>query len=178
MLGNRLKELRKDKLLSIVDLGNMVGKSKSTISRYENNLVEKLDLDLVESLAEVLDSSSAYLLGMTDDPYYRRSFKTTQKISERQLQNILVTNEDLAPDIPEDAWIQIRPLKEKEDLSIGNYYYIEFNNQKAFRMVVHDHVDGIGFLPMNLSEQRIAYDLNYVKILGKAISMKVYFDDE
>lgn len=45
-------------------------------------------------------------------------------------------------------------------------------------MVIDDEMDGVGFLPMEMSERRIAYDLEYVKIIGKVISMKVFFEED
>ena len=178
MLGNRLKELRNEKLMSIEEVANLVQKSKSTVSRYENNLVRKVDLDLIEEFADALNTSSAYLLGMTEDSYYIPEVKTRENLPAEGMMNILVTDNTVAPDIPEGACIQVRELKENEELVIGDYYYIEFNNEKVFRMVVEDLDDGIGFLPMDMSERRIAYDHDYVKIIGKAVSMKVFFEDD
>ena len=178
MLGKRMKELRNEKLMSLEEVANIVEKSKSTVSRYENNLVGKIDLDLVDKFADALDTSSAYLLGMTEDSYYIPEVKSKEQLTKDGLINILVTENTLAPDIPEGACVQIRDLEENEELVIGDYYYIEFNNQKVFRMVVEDAADGIGFLPMDMSERRIAYDNDYVDIIGKAVSMKVFFEND
>lgn len=178
MLGERLKELRNEKLMSIEEVANIVQKSKSTVSRYENNLVQKKDLELIEKFADALDTSSAYLLAMTEDSYYVPEVKRKEQLADDDVMNILVTENTLAPDIPEGACVQVRELEENEELDIGDYYYIEFNNKKVFRMLVEDVIDGVGFLPMDMSERRIAYDSDYVKIIGKAVSMKVFFEDD
>lgn len=171
-------ELRNERLMSMEEVADLAEKSKSTISRYENNLVRKIDLELVEELASIVGTSPAYLLGMTDDRHYVPEVKTMQYLNDEELTNIFVTDDTLAPDIPEGASVQVRKLDKNKDLTVGGYYYIQFNNKKVFRMVVDDAIDGVGFLPMDMSERRIAYDTDYVTIIGKAVSMKVFFEDD
>lgn len=177
MLGDRLRELRKEKLLSSKELAEMVGKSASTISRYENNLVDKYDLDLIKNIANALDSSSAYLLGAIDESYYTSDIHMSEYYPKDYLKNIIVTDNDLEPEILEGACIQIRNLQKNEELVIGDYYYIEFDGKKVFRLVVDDYKNGVGFLPMEREEQRIAYDTDYVKIIGKATLMMTLMED-
>lgn len=179
MLEDRLKNLRKNRLMSLAELGKMVGKSPATISRYENNLVEKMDLDLIEKIAEALDSSSAYLLGMTDDSHYVSENKPRKYAANQvKLTEVLSSEKYGLPEIPAGSYVQIRDLKENEDIIPGGYYYIEFNGKKVFRLAVHDQENGVGFLPMTTRERRIAYDKDYVKIIGKAISVTIFFEDE
>lgn len=177
MLGERLKELRHEQLMSLKEVATIVQVSISTVSRYENNLVKKLDLNLIEKLASALNTSTAYLLGMTEDSYYLSEIKTEKYFTNDGMINILVTDDTLAPIIPEGACVQVRKLKKNEELITGDYYYIKFNNKRVFRMAVDDVRDGVGFLPMKMIERRIAYDTDYVKIIGKAVSMKVFFED-
>lgn len=178
MLENRLKDLRKERLMSLDEIAKKVGKSVSTISRYENNLVNKLDLELIEKIADVLGTSSAYLLGMTDDTNYIANIEMTKYFTNDGLRNILVTDNRMEPEIPEGSCVQIRDFKTGETLMPGSFYYVKFNNNKCFRMAVHDTVEGAHLMPMDMSEQRIAYDKEYVEIIGKAVSMKVFFEDE
>lgn len=177
MLGNRLKILRNEQFMSLTEVANLVGKSPSTISRYENDQVEKLDLDLIEKLADALETSSAYLLGMTDDSHYFAN-EATEDILDENSSYILVTDDEMAPEIPLGAYVKIRELKPDEELVVDALYYIEFDNKKVFRIAVDDAVDGLGFLPIHLNERRIAYDQDYANIIGKAVSMKVFFEDE
>lgn len=177
MLGSRIREIRNTHSMSLQDLAQLVGKSAATLSRYENNHVEKLDLDFIENLADVLNTTSAYLLGMADDYDYSSNIIATKYIKDDKLTNIIVTDDDMSPALPCDAYVQIRPLFENETLEINSFYYIKFNNKKVFRMVIDDQDNGIGFLPMRLSERRIAYDMEYVTVIGKAVSMKVLFED-
>lgn len=174
MLGNRLRKIRIDRLMSVSDLAEIINKSKSTISRYENNRVAKLDLDLIEKMAIALHTSSAYLLGMTDDSDYTSSLKASDLFADDGITNVIVKDDEMAPKIPKGACVQVRELKDDEEMTAGSFYYVEFNNKKCFRMAVDDSVEGVSLMPLNMSERRIAFDEDYVTFLGKAVSMEVF----
>lgn len=62
--AERLKELRKEKHLTIEQLANNTGIAKSTISRYENGREPKGDI--IRLLTEYFDISIDYLMGTSD----------------------------------------------------------------------------------------------------------------
>lgn len=62
---DRLKELRKEKDITIEQLASDLGSAKSTISRYENGLREPKK-DFLEMLSSYFDVSIDYLLGKTN----------------------------------------------------------------------------------------------------------------
>jgi len=62
--AERLKQLRKEKDLTIEQLASNLGSAKSTISRYENGREPKADI--LQLLAEYFNVSVDYLLGKTD----------------------------------------------------------------------------------------------------------------
>lgn len=62
-IGLRIKERRKDLKMSAEDLGERLGKDRSTIYRYEKGDIENLPLDLLEPIADALDTTPAYLMG-------------------------------------------------------------------------------------------------------------------
>lgn len=64
--GERLRELRKEKQLTTVQLGELLGIANSSISRYENDLREP-KADFIELASEFFDVSSDYLLGKSND---------------------------------------------------------------------------------------------------------------
>ena len=66
MIGDRIRELRKSKGWSQNKLAEMVGNDGNTISRWELNKVG-IGSDYLSKLAEVLDTSTDYLLGVTDN---------------------------------------------------------------------------------------------------------------
>ncbi len=64
--AERLKLLRMEKGLSLVELAQKVGIGKSSISRWENSQCDVLGSQLV-ILAKFFDVSVDYLLGLVDD---------------------------------------------------------------------------------------------------------------
>ncbi len=67
MDGSRLKERRKKKNLTAQQLADMVRVSRVTVSRWESNVYETDDAT-VRKLADVLDTSIAYLMGESANP--------------------------------------------------------------------------------------------------------------
>lgn len=69
-----LKELRKDKRLTQKDIAEMMGISQATYCDYENG-VRRMPLNLLCYLADVLETSTDYILGRTEEtaPYPKRS---------------------------------------------------------------------------------------------------------
>lgn len=178
MIGERIKILRNDKKLSLEELGKQVNRTASTLSRYENNQITKWDPDFLKELAKALHTTSAYLLGITDDSECAYDDLVQEYTKNGALTNIIVPNEEMSPELPQGAIVKIRPLKRNEKLQEGSFYYVEFQNKKCFRMVIDDEMDGLGFIPNDISERRIAFDPDYVTIHGKAVSMQVVFEDE
>ena len=66
-IGQRIKTLRKQRGLSIDDLAVKLGKNRTTVYRYENGDIENLPLSILDSLADALDTTPAYLMGWSDD---------------------------------------------------------------------------------------------------------------
>lgn len=63
----RIKELRKKKQISGESLGEMVGVQKSAISKYELGRAQP-SVEVLVQIANILETSTDYLLGNTDDP--------------------------------------------------------------------------------------------------------------
>jgi len=66
LFAERLKFLRLKKKLTLEQLGNEVGATKSTIGNFENSR-KKPSVDLLLSFAYFFDVSVDYLIGRTDD---------------------------------------------------------------------------------------------------------------
>ena len=65
----RIKERRKALGLTADDVAEKLGVSRATIYRYESADIEKLPTSSLEPLAKALQTTPAYLMGWTDDPY-------------------------------------------------------------------------------------------------------------
>lgn len=62
-IGQRIKEMRIQNGLSIDELACRLGKNRTTVYRYENGDIENLPLGILDSLANALNTSPAYLMG-------------------------------------------------------------------------------------------------------------------
>lgn len=62
-IGMRIKERRKELKMSADELAKRLGKDRSTIYRYENGDIENLPLDILEPIAEALETDPASLVG-------------------------------------------------------------------------------------------------------------------
>jgi transcriptional regulator with XRE-family HTH domain len=63
-IANRRKELD----ISADRVAEVLGVSRATIYRYESAYIEKIPVAILASLAAVLRTTPAYLLGLVDDP--------------------------------------------------------------------------------------------------------------
>ncbi len=78
----RLKELRQEKNLTLSKLGKKVGLTNATISRYESG-TRKPNQDVLEELADFFEVTTDYLLGRTNQKYFKEedtiAFHTKRK---------------------------------------------------------------------------------------------------
>ena len=63
----RIKELRKEKSITMKRLGEIIGVSEGAVSQYENGKRQP-DYDTLKKIADFFDVSTDYLLGRTDNP--------------------------------------------------------------------------------------------------------------
>lgn len=68
-VGQRIRSMRKQQGLSIDDLAYRLGKNRTTIYRYENGDIENLPLGILDSLANALNTTPAYLMGWDSEEY-------------------------------------------------------------------------------------------------------------
>lgn len=89
--SNRLKELRNEKGLSLRDLAEEIGTTKSTLSRYENDMRQPKQ-DVLEALADYFGVTIDYLLGRTNQKYFKSedtiAFHTKKKITDKDLKHL------------------------------------------------------------------------------------------
>lgn len=67
--GDRLKNERENKGFTMSALGEAIGVAKQTINSYEKGEKQPTISNLIK-LCEVLDCSSDYLIGLSDDPRF------------------------------------------------------------------------------------------------------------
>jgi transcriptional regulator with XRE-family HTH domain len=66
MIGERIKEMRLKKDLTLEEVGKKLGISKATLQRYESGVITNIPSDKIENLAKILDCSPGYLMGWED----------------------------------------------------------------------------------------------------------------
>lgn len=65
-IGKRIKQRRKELGMSADQLGEILGKDRSTIFRYEKGDIENLPLDILQPIAKALNTTPQYLMGWSD----------------------------------------------------------------------------------------------------------------
>lgn len=68
---SRLKQLRQSSGLTLEQLGNNIGSTKSTLSNFENGN-KNPSLEILINLADYFNVSIDYLAGRTDNPKINR----------------------------------------------------------------------------------------------------------
>ena len=63
MIGNRIRELRRQKELTLEELATIIGTSKQTIQRYESGVIANIPREKVEALATALGTTPTNLMG-------------------------------------------------------------------------------------------------------------------
>ncbi|MBP3342273.1 MAG: helix-turn-helix domain-containing protein [Peptococcaceae bacterium] len=62
-VGSRIKDRRKQLGLTVDEVAMKLGKNRATVYRYESNDIENMPATVLEPLAEILDTTPAFLLG-------------------------------------------------------------------------------------------------------------------
>lgn len=63
-IGNRIKKRRVALKISADSLAKTIGKDRSTIYRYESGGIDKISAEMLEPLADALETTPAYLIGL------------------------------------------------------------------------------------------------------------------
>lgn len=66
MYGERLKEARKRKKLTLINVGIRLNTTHATISRYENERLEP-NIDTLKELCLLYNVSADYIIGLKDE---------------------------------------------------------------------------------------------------------------
>ena len=66
-IGDRIKKKREEHGLTMEDLGNKLGVTKSTISKWERGDVDNIKRSYIPKLAEILNVDPAWLMGFSPD---------------------------------------------------------------------------------------------------------------
>lgn len=67
-IGEKIKNRRKEIKMPVEELAEKVGLSKATIYRYEKGDIEKVDTEILASIAKALRTNPSQLMGWDDLP--------------------------------------------------------------------------------------------------------------
>ncbi len=101
IIGNRLKEARLEKNVTLDMVAKAVGFHKSTIQRYESGKIDNVKLPIVQTIAEYLEVNPAWIVGKSENKYVKNYYSTNNalhsiKISDKQ-KSLLNKYEKLDP---------------------------------------------------------------------------------
>ena len=66
-MAQRIKELRKEKGLTLEQVADIVGVGKSTVRKWETGMIANMKRDKIYALAEALHTTPAYLMGWEEN---------------------------------------------------------------------------------------------------------------
>lgn len=83
-LGERLKQKRKEKGISVEKMAKQLGISISTIYRYENSSIEKIPVHIFEEMCKILNTTTMEMMGnvITEVKELPTDFKNAQEAME------------------------------------------------------------------------------------------------
>lgn len=108
-IGQRISSRRKELKISADELAKRLGKDRSTIYRYEKGDIENLPLDILEPIAEALETTPAYLMG-----WEKQIEEKPVEMAERHFEMIM--DEDLAEIFEEFKTLDATKKKLVKDL--------------------------------------------------------------
>ncbi|MGG3737226.1 helix-turn-helix domain-containing protein [Aeribacillus pallidus] len=108
VIGERLRELRKKRGLTLQEAADRIGVARSTYSGYESNYRQP-PLEILYNIAEVLQTSADYLLGLTDNPYPKEPTKNAKE---------LLNDKDLHWDGVPLSDAELKPLRDLLELVV------------------------------------------------------------
>lgn len=104
-MARKIKELRKEKGLTLEEVANQVGVGKSTVRKWETGMIANMRRDKIAALASALGTTPMYLLGwdeeqkkndiqadiilkMRTDADFMSAVETLYKLDKEKLQSI------------------------------------------------------------------------------------------
>ena len=77
--GERIRHLRDRIGKSQVDFADLIGVSKQTLFKYENDIITNIPSDKVEAIADVTGSTPQYVMGWDTAEYRMDDLKSIEK---------------------------------------------------------------------------------------------------
>ena len=98
-MASRIKELRRERGLTLEQVATVVGVGKSTVRKWETGMIANMKRDKIAALAKALCTTPAYLMGWIDEPINEQESISNVNASLTEEEKILL---DLFNRVPED----------------------------------------------------------------------------
>lgn len=99
-IGSRIRQKRQELGMSADELAAKLGKNRATVYRYESDDIENFPISVIDSLANALQVSPAYLMGWSEVQFFagHEDAGKTSKVFRERLAHIIETHDkaDLA----------------------------------------------------------------------------------
>ena len=92
-MAHRIKDLRKEKNLTLEQVADIVGVGKSTVRKWETGMIANMKRDKIASLAKALGTTPEYLMGWEE----KKSSPSDPQLTEGEKALL-----DLFKRVPED----------------------------------------------------------------------------
>lgn len=73
VMGERIRELRKEYNMSAQELGDKIGVKFSAVCKYERGDLKNIKISIISNIAKVFNVSPLYIMGMVNDRNYKSS---------------------------------------------------------------------------------------------------------
>ncbi len=201
--GEKIKYLRKQKGLTLEELGKLCGVGKSTVRKWETGAISNMRRDKIAKLARALDVSPLYLLGV-EDPAQRANTgvripvvgSVRAGIPNDAIEDI-IDYEEIAPEMAmrgkmfglkirgdsmepriKDGDVVI--VLETPDVENGDLAVVLVNGNDATIKQISKTADALTLIPFNTSYTPMVYTAEQcktlpVQIIGKVIELRAKF---
>lgn len=123
--GERLQHAREISGLTLDEVARKVGKSKSTVQRYESGQVSKLDNEIIGNLADAVNVSPIYLMGWTNVA------ELPITVTRIPLLGTIALGDPITAEQNVDEYKQ----RISEDLPKGDLFYLECKGDSMFPLI-------------------------------------------
>lgn len=201
-IGERIKKARKNRNLSQVDLAKSVGITKQTLYKYETGIITNIPSDKIESIAQVLYTTPAYIMGWGNEiqqaknifPIEKKKFPLLGNIAcgkpmfadeEHELYVETGTNihADFCLRAQGDSMIGARILdgdivfiRKQEIVDDGEIAVVLVEDEATLKRVYYDRASStLQLVADNPKYKPLVYHgdtLNSIRILGKAVAFQ------
>jgi transcriptional regulator with XRE-family HTH domain len=72
-MARRIKELRKERNMTLEDVAKIVGVGKSTVRKWETGMIENMRRDKIAALAKALGTTPVALMGWVDEEVEKKN---------------------------------------------------------------------------------------------------------